>query len=584
MSGSVAVEQPRRKHRFGNGCGAHVFLEALRRHKVEVMFGQSIPSVLHLIAPEFGIRQIGYRTENAGAAMADAYARVSGKVPVVTAQNGPAATLLVPGLAEALKASIPIVAIVQDVQRSNRDRNAFQDLDHVALFSGCAKWVRRVDSVERIADYVDTAFTAAAGGRPGPAVLLCPMDLFEDPVAVSAPSALTPSRHSSLGAFPLDRPVASHAAVMEAARLIAAADRPIVIAGGGVHVSGAAEALSRLQDLASLPVATTSMGKGSVAEDHPLSVGVVGYFMGRRGMARHLRDLVTEADLILLIGNRTNQNGTDSWKLYPKSARYIHIDIDGQEIGRNYEALRLQGDALATIETLGDALKRCDLAKRRDRREALEKKISVGRRAHAKEAAPMTESAASPIRPERAMAELDRRLTPESLVVADASYASIWTLNFLSARRPGMRFLTPRGMAGLGWGFPFAIGARIAKPDGPIYCVVGDGGFAHVWSELETARRHGLSLILMILNNQVLGYQAHAEDLFFGDHTDACAFTPVDHAAIARACDCFGQRIADPAELGAALDEAMARGGVTLLDIVTDPLAYPPVTAFDAKA
>ncbi len=185
MNDSAAVERPKHKHRFGNGCGAHVFLEALRRHKVEVMFGQSIPSVLHLIAPEFGVRQIGYRTENAGAAMADAYARVSGKVPVVTAQNGPAATLLVPGLAEALKASIPIVAIVQDVQRSNRDRNAFQDLDHLALFGGCAKWIRRVDSVERIADYVDMAFTAAAGGRPGPAVLLCPIDLFEDPIADS---------------------------------------------------------------------------------------------------------------------------------------------------------------------------------------------------------------------------------------------------------------------------------------------------------------------------------------------------------------------------------------------------------------
>jgi acetolactate synthase I/II/III large subunit len=581
MNDSAAVERP--KHRFGNGCGAHVFLEALRRHQVEVMFGQSIPSVLHLIAPEFGIRQIGYRTENAGAAMADAYARISGKVPVVTAQNGPAATLLVPGLAEALKSSIPIVAIVQDVQRSNRDRNAFQDLDHLALFGGCAKWIRRVDSVERIADYVDMAFTAAASGRPGPAVLLCPIDLFEDPIAGPMPSTLTPSRQSSLSSFPLDRPVANRARVIEAAQLIAAADRPLVIAGGGVHVSGAAEALARLQEIAALPVATTSMGKGAVAEDHPLSVGVVGYFMGRRGMTRHLRDLVTESDLVVLIGNRTNQNGTDSWKLYPRSARYIHIDIDGQEIGRNYEALRLQGDALATIEALSDALKQCDLVKRLEGRSAIEKTILAGRRAHAKEAASMTQSAASPIRPERVMAELDRRLTPDSLVVADASYASIWTLNFLSARRAGMRFLAPRGMAGLGWGFPFAIGARIAKPDGPIYCVAGDGGFGHVWSELETARRHRLSLVLIILNNQILGYQAHAEDLFYGDHTDACAFTAVDHAAIARACDCYGQRIVDPAELGPALDAASVRDGLTLLDIVTDPLAYPPVTAFDAK-
>src|ERR1700690_2791756 len=142
MNDSAAVERP--KHRFGNGCGAHVFLEALRRHQVEVMFGQSIPSVLHLIAPEFGIRQLGYRTENAGAAMADAYARISGQVAVVAAQNGPAATLLVPGLAEALKASIPVVALVQDVARAQTDKNAFQEIDHFDLFRGCTKWIRRI--------------------------------------------------------------------------------------------------------------------------------------------------------------------------------------------------------------------------------------------------------------------------------------------------------------------------------------------------------------------------------------------------------------------------------------------------------
>lgn len=155
---SVELEGPTvRRHRYANGCGAHIFLQALRRHGVEVMFGQSIPSLLHLIAPEFGIRQIGYRTENAGAAMADAYARISKKVAVVTAQNGPAETLLVPGLAEALMASVPVVAIVQDIQRSQRDRNAFQDLDHLALFGGCAKWVHLSSAAEGLAKLQELA-------------------------------------------------------------------------------------------------------------------------------------------------------------------------------------------------------------------------------------------------------------------------------------------------------------------------------------------------------------------------------------------------------------------------------------------
>jgi acetolactate synthase-1/2/3 large subunit len=574
----------RRNHKLARPCGSHLFAAALKRHGVEVMFGQSLPSALHLVAPEFGIRQMAYRTENAGAVMADAYARISGKVAVVTAQNGPAATLLVPGLAEALKASIPVVAIVQDVHRAQSDRNAFQELDHTALFAGCAKWVRRVGHIGRIDDYVDMAFTAAASGRPGPAVLLVPMDLLEEAVPDAPLPARTPARAASLGTFPLDRPAAGRDAVEEAARLLAAAAGPLVIAGGGVHGSGAAAALAALQEEAALPVATTTMGKGAVDEGHPLSVGVVGYFMGRRGMARHLRGLVEEADVVLLVGNRTNQNGTDSWQLYPPGARYIHIDIDGQEVGRSYEALRLVGDARATLEALAEALRRLDLAQRRAGRPALEARIAAGRRAYREEAAPVTESDASPIRPERLMAELDRRLTADTVVVADASYASIWVANYLQSRRTGMRFLTPRGLAGIGWGLPMAIGARVARPDQRVVCLVGDGGFAHVWAELETAHRLRLELTVMVLNNQVLGYQQHAEDLLFGDHTIACAFDPVDHAAIARACGWTGQRIADPAEIGPALDAAQARGGLTLLDVITDPQAWPPVTMFDAKA
>ena len=576
-------QPPRYRHRYANGCGAHLFLEALRRHGVEVLFGQSIPSLLHLIAPEFGMRQIGYRTENAGAAMADAYARISHKVAVVTAQNGPAATLLVPGLAEALKASVPIIAIVQDVHRDQRDRNAFQDIDQVALYAGCAKWVRRVDDLGRIADYVDMAFAAAAGGRPGPAVLLCPMDLFEEALGAAGAPTVGPTRRANLGAYPLDRPVADPTSVAEAARLLAAAERPLVVAGGGVHLSAAAPALARLQESAALPVATTSMGKGAVDEAHPLSAGVIGYFMGTRGMARHNRALVETADVVLLVGTRTNQSGTDSWKLLPAGARFIHIDVDPQEIGRNYESLRLLGDAAATLDALAAAMGKLDLAKRRAARKALEARIAAGLKAHAEEAAPMLASAARPIRPERLMAELERRLAADSIVVADASYSSIWTLNYLRARRAGMRFLTPRGLAGLGWGLPFAIGARVASPEAPVWCLVGDGGFGHVWSELETARRLGFSFVVMVLNNGILGYQAHAEDILFGDHTDVCSFAAVDHAAIARACGCYGERIEDPAAIGPALDAAAARPGVTLLDIVTDPMAHPPITMYEAK-
>ncbi|HEV7803938.1 MAG TPA: thiamine pyrophosphate-binding protein, partial [Burkholderiales bacterium] len=377
------IAQPPVQHKLPTPCGAHLVARALKRHGVEVMFGQSLPSALYLVTPELGIRQIAYRTENAGGAMADGYARASNKVAVVTAQNGPAAALLAPALAEAYKASVPIVAIVQDVRRNQTDKNAFQELDHFDVFRGCAKWVRRVSEISRIEDYVDMAFTAAASGRPGPAVLLCPQDLLLEAVT---PELMQATRRAALGTYPLDRCVADPERIAEAAALLASAANPLVVAGGGVHLSGAHEALAQLQESASLPVATSSMGKGAVDETHALSVGMIGYFMGTRGVARHLRGLVDEADVILFVGARANQNGTDSWTLFPKTAKYIHIDVDGQEVGRNYEALRLVGDAKLTLSALNDALAKQDLAKRSSARSALTDRIAAGRRAFRAEA------------------------------------------------------------------------------------------------------------------------------------------------------------------------------------------------------
>lgn len=566
-------------HPTANTTGAHVMAAALARHGVTEIFGQSLPSALILAAPHYGIRQVGYRTENGGAAMADAYARVSGRVPVVTAQNGPAATLLVPGLAEALKASVPVVAIVQDVHRKFTDKNAFQEMDHVALFGGVSKWVRRVADVERIDDYIDMAFTAAASGRPGPAVLLVPLDVLDERPELT-PDA--PRRQADLGHWPLDRMGADPDRVSEAAKLLAGAERPVVVAGGGVHGSQAIDALGRLQELG-LPVATTVMGKGAVAETHPLSVGVVGYFMAPGARAAHQRELIAEADVVLLIGNRTNQNGTDSWSLYPEGARYIHIDIDGGEIGRNYEALRLKGDARLVLSQLCEVLEAQDLSAIHTRRPALETRIGEGRAAHEREIEGLIDWDAAPIRPERLMRDLDTVLPEDAVTVADASYSSIWIANGLTARRAGQRFLTPRGLAGLGWGLPFALGAKAARPEAPVVCLTGDGGFGHVWGELETARRMKLPVVVIVLNNQILGYQKHAELSLFGDYTDVVHFTAVDHAAIARAVGCEGIRVETPEQFLPALEEALGKAEVTVIDVVTDEKAHPPITVFQGK-
>lgn len=562
---------------LANETVAHRLAAACRRHGVTVTFGQSIPTAFHLAAPQYGIRQAAYRAENAGGIMADGYARIANRVAVVTAQNGPAATLLIPPLAEALKASVPVVALVQEVPRGQADKNAFQEFDHVRLFDAVAKWVRRIDDPARLDDYVDMAFAAAASGRPGPAVLLLPFDVL----MLNAPRGA--ARHADLGTFPLDRVVADPARVEAAAELLAGARAPLVVAGGGVHLSGATAALARLQEDCALPVATTVMGKGAVAETHPLSLGVIGYFMGEGSRTEALRDMVREADVILFIGARTNQNGTDSWTLFPSAARYIHLDIDGAEVGRNYEALRLVGDARLTLEALHTTLARRDATGRQAARPRVAERIAAAHRHWRAKTHAITTESRHPIRPERLLAELDGLLTDQDIVVADASYSSIWVANYLTARRAGQRFLTPRGLAGLGWGLPLAIGAQFAAPGRRVVCLAGDGGFAHCWAELETAVRHRLPITVAVLNNQILGYQKHGETVAFDGYTDACEFMPVDHAAIARACGCEGVRIDKAEALRPALEAALQSTSPSLLDVVIDPDAHPPITSFAGR-
>jgi acetolactate synthase I/II/III large subunit len=445
--------------------------------------------------------------------------------------------------------------------------------DHIVLFSSCTKWVRRVADASRVEDYLDMAIVAATSSRPGPVALLLPADMLNES-ASSAPFL----RSSKLGFWPLDRPSADIEAVREAAAVIASARHPLIIAGGGVHASQAYEQLAELQSAVSLPVAYTMMGKGCVDDSNPLTVGLVGNAMGKRSLSRHLRHMMDESDVVVLIGTRTNQNGTDSWSLFPKLARFIHIDIDGGEIGRTYEALRLVGDVRSTLTSLNQQLAKTIPTGRHER---VKIDIQNARVAHAAANAKVTAGHSKPLRPEYVMHELDSLLTPDTTIVADASYSSVWITSYLQSQRAGMRFLTPRGLAGLGWGLPLAIGAKLARPEHPVVCVAGDGGFGHVWGELETLAREKVGVTLLLLNNQVLGFQKDAETVKFGRHTKACRFAPVDHSAIARACGLEAWRIERPEQLQPRLAEALASANTTLLEVMTDPDAYPPLTMYD---
>ena len=549
---------------------------ALKRHGVEYIFGQSNPPGVASACEAIGIRQIGYRAENTGSYMIQGYGICSGKIPVLLSQNGPAATLIAAGLAESYKSSYPVVALVQDIYTEFEEKNAFQELDHFKLFDGISKWVKKIPCQERIEDYIDMAFVAALSGRPGPAVLLCPTGIVLD----HNKYPVSPYRTAAYNRFPLDRSVADPSVVEKAAEMLAAAERPLIYAGGGVVSSDASAELCRIQEDFAIPVATTSMGKGSVDENHPLTMGTIGYYMGKRGQTKYMRSMVKEADLIMLIGNRTNQNGTDMWTALPEGIQYIHLDIDPMEIDRNYEGLRLVGDAKLTLGLLYEKLQKADLTKRKEKRSAVESVIAEAKKAHMEEAAAVKESDAVPIRVERLLNEIDKNLDDDHIVVADASFSSIWVANYIRAKGT-RKFVLPRGMAGIGWGLPMAIGAKVAKPDRKVFCLAGDGGFAHAWSELETCVRENLPLVLVVINNEILGYQKFYEFSNFGHASTACDLKPVDHAKIAEACGAKGVRVERPEELGKVLREAFDAKGPVLIDVICEPVCIPPLPAME---
>lgn len=546
----------------------------LARHGITLTFSQCFPVRTQHVAPQYGLRQIGFRTENAGGYMADGYARISGQISVLAGQSGPAATLLVPPLCEALKSSIPILALVEESASADNDKNAFQEFDHFALFSGCSKWTRRVTHPERLDDYLDMAIVEATTGRPGPVVLILPSDFMGMDAAPSA------HRTVKLGQFPLDRVQPTRDRLVEAATVLKQAERPLIVAGGGVFLSGAAAEVAALAELGAIPVATTNHGKGTLDERHPLALGVFGNCMGHGSRAMGLRQYAADADLVMFIGSRTASNGTANWSLFPRSSRFIHLDIDGLEVGRNYEAFRLVGDARATLAALLAELSEADFPGRAARLERIAADTAAARAASEAVLDEIGAGRQGAVRPEHLMRVLNPLLRPQDIVCADASYSTNWVSSYLEAKAHGARFLTPRGLAGLGWGMPMAMGAKLARPEANVFALVGDGGFAHCWSELETARRLNIPVVTIVLNNQILAYQQHGEEWFSYHHSDASDLGPVDHAAIARACDCFGERITSPEQFAPALDRALASGLPAVLDVVTDDDARPPLTHY----
>jgi acetolactate synthase-1/2/3 large subunit len=449
--------------------------------------------------------------------MADGYARVTGRVGVCEGPSGGGATYILPGVVEANESSMPVLAVTTDIAVGSRGRCVLTELDQDALFRPLTKWNRVIDRADQIPGAVRAAFRHMTTGRPGAVHLGLPFDVQRDPVEEAA------------------------------AQAILSAERPLFICGGGPVIAGAEAELSVLAELLEAPVATTISGQGSIAEDHPLALGVV----GSNGGTPETRALVDQADLVVFVGCRAGSVTTERWRHpAPGNVRIVHMDVDPAVIGVNYPTeVAVVGDGRLALAALRDEVARyLEAPPQRPFGRELVARAKADKFAAFAE---LARSDAAPIRPERIVATLQELLPPDALIVADAGTPCPYISAYYEFRQAGRHFITNRAHGALGYALPASVGAQIGRPAAKCVAIMGDGSFGFASGELETIARLGLPIVMVV---------------------------------IAEAYGIKAWRVKDPADLRPTLARALEAGEPILVDVVTQPLeeARAPVSEWVA--
>jgi acetolactate synthase-1/2/3 large subunit len=481
----------------------------------------------------------------------------------------------VSGAAESFGASVPLLLLTAEVNSGIRGRAATQESDQFGMLRPTTKMSIPLDRIERIPELVRRAVNVATSGRPGPVNLDVPEEVFHGTHDFAESDLWADPDACVVGSRPM-RPAAR--AVDRAAELIRDAKRPMLLVGGGVHFSGAYAAIRSFLDLTGIPIATTISGKGAIEEDDPLSAGVFGRF------SRFANELIAESDLLIVVGCKLGEIATSRWSVIPPSARIIHVDIDPEELGKVYRAdVGIWADAGAALEDLTAALEE-NRAHFASIRAATVADLTSRRTEWLAVADAKYRSNEQPIHMARVLAEVRSALPPRSIVVADGGFAAHWSALLFDVTATGRSYIANRGHAAIGYGLPGALGAKLAAPDYPVVALCGDNGFAMAVAELETAKRAGAPLVVVVVNNATLGYVKALQHGMYRDRFISVDFLDVDYAAVARGFGCEGRVIEDPAHLAPALRDALSSGVPFVLDvrITTDPSAMLP--GVDARA
>ena len=543
--------------------GGEAVVEMLHRFGVEMMFG--LPGdqtdIYDALYRRPGLRHVLVRHEQAAAHMADAYARKTGNVGICDAAVGPGATNLISGISEAFTSGIPVIALISDIRTDWRGRDSFQEIDQVGVFRPITKMAVSVDHVARIPELMARAFQVATTGRPGPVLLDFPLDVLKDQHAFDSPDLKVDSRY---GRFPANRPTPPEEDIAAAADALLAAARPIVLAGGGVLASSAMEEVQELAELLGMPVATTYMGKGTLAEDHPLSLGPFG-LIGRPAT----NEYVMEADFALALGTRFTNVDTAGWRIPDKATRIVQVDIEPTQIGRNHFVTQaLPGDIKAVVRSIVDVIKSrgANSANGGQRKEVADL-ASRWRAESGIDSAVARDDDTSPVHPLQVIRALRDAMGPNDTLICDSGFNQIWGGQYFEVRKRGRTYMGPRGFGVMGFSLPAAISHALARPDQRVVALCGDGGFAMVVQELETALRNGADITVCVMNNSSLQFIRDNQRLLFQSRFISTELSELDYASIARAFGCAGIRVERSGELGDALSEAFASKLPAVVDV-----------------
>ncbi|MFL6931912.1 MAG: thiamine pyrophosphate-binding protein [Xanthobacteraceae bacterium] len=550
--------------------GAECMADMLAGYGVTHVF--MVPAVLRRSFVEMErrtkIARIHTHGEKSAAYMADGYARASGKPGICMAQVIGALNLAA-GLRDAYLAHSPVVAFTGGREPATKFRKVYQEVDDVPAFEPVTKFNATVDDVARFPDMVRQAFRAAVSGTPGPVHL----QFRGNEGQVDAEEAeMEPLVDELFARVPPFRPEPDLTHMRAALKLLQEAERPVIVAGGGVRASRAGSELVALAEALAIPVATSLNGKDSIPGTHPLSVGVVGTY-SRESANR----AVNEADLVCFVGTETGGMTTHFWAVPKIGTPAIQIDINAEALGRNYPLqAAVLGDAKATLARMRQEAD----AKTAGKRKAWAERARAICQEWREKYGPLLTSDAVPIRPERICGELSKHVPDDAIVVADTGHAGMWMGGMYDLRTPQQSYLRSAGH--LGWAFPAGLGAKCGAPERPVVVFTGDAGFWYHIGEVETAVRWRINSVTVVNNNSSGNQSKRGFDRVYGGKQTEQAlelwtYTKVNFARIAEDMGAIGIRVEKPAELKPALQRAYGADRPVIIDVVTDIDALAPV-------